>query len=433
MDVTALLVGLGVGAGLGALGVLALRRGDGARVATAEEAARQLQARVTELTDQVDAARNAEKAAREQLVALEPELAAAKERFQAQQKFLEDAQKQLAETFATKGQQALDANAERYLTLVDEKFKPMATLLDQQRKAVQELEDKRTKAYTSLKTTIDHLMEGHQRLDETAGQLASAMRRPDQRGKWGEVQLRNVVELAGMVEHCDFTEQDSTTTDDSRRRPDMLVRLPGNGTLVVDAKAPLNAYLDALDAAPGSPERAALLKQHADALKTQVRSLSSKAYWKQFQRAPEVVVMFVPLESALTAAMEADPELHVKALENKVLLASPTLLLGLLRAVSFGWRQEAVAQNAQQIADLGQTLHARIGKFLEHWDNVGQRLTQATSAYNDSVGSMRERLLKSAQSLQALGAAADETLTEGREIPHEVRRLPADILEPKSD
>jgi DNA recombination protein RmuC len=430
MDPVALIAGLVVGAFIGVLGTMALRRGDAPRVAKAEEAARQLQQQLDALSAQVEAARNGEATAREQLAALEPNLAAAKERFEAQRLFMEQAQKQLADTFAAKGQEALAANSEQFLTLAGQTFAPMKELLAKQGEAVKSLEEKRTKAYAELRTTIEHLRAGHEKLDETAGQLASALRRPDQRGKWGEMQLRNVVELAGMVEHCDFVEQVTVYGEDGRQQPDMLVRLPGNGQLVVDAKAPLERYLDALDQPAGSDERDALMKRHADQLVGHVRALSAKAYWKNFDPTPEVVVMFIPLESAFVAALEANPDIHAQALESKVLIATPTLLLGLLRAVSFGWRQEAVAQNAEKIASLGRDLHDRIRIFLESWDDVGVKLEQAVSAYNKSIGSMETRLLVSARKLQELGATTQQELPESTGIKQDVRRLSAELVEP---
>ena len=430
MDPVALIAGLVVGAFIGVLGTLAMRRGDAPRVAKAEEAAKQLQQQVDALASQVEAARAAEVGAREQFAALEPELAAARERFKAQQTFLEQAKQQLAETFAAKGQQALAANSEQFLKLADQTFAPMKELLAKQGEAVKSLEEKRTKAYSELSTTIEHLRAGHEKLDETTGQLASALRRPDQRGKWGEMQLRNVVEIAGMLEHCDFVEQVTVYGESGRQQPDMLVRLPGNGQLVVDAKAPLERYLDALDQPAGSDERNALMNKHANQLVNHVRTLSAKAYWKNFDPTPEVVVMFIPLESAFVAALEANPDIHAQALESKVLIATPTLLLGLLRAVSFGWRQEAVAQNAERIASLGRDLHDRIRIFLESWDDVGVKLEQAVSAYNKSVGSMETRLLVSARKLQELGATTQQELPDSTGIKQDVRRLSAGLIEP---
>ena len=425
-----LLVGGIVGIALGVLASLAWRRGDGERTARAEEAAKQLQQQLNAVSAQHDAARTAESTAREQLAALAPKLAAAKARFDDQKVFLEEAQKQLANTFAAKGQEALAANSEHFLKLAGQTFAPMKDLLAKQGEAVKLLEAKRLEAYVELNTTIDHLMAGHQRLDATAGKLASALRRPDQRGKWGEMQLRNVVEQAGMVEHCDFQEQVTVHGEDGRQQPDMLVRLPGNGQLVVDAKAPLERYLDALDQPAGSAERETLMKKHADQLVGHVRTLSAKAYWKNFDPTPEAVVMFIPLESALVAALETNPHIHAQALESKVLIATPTLLLGLLRAMAFGWRQEAVAQNAEKIATLGRELHDRIRVFLESWDDVGSKLDQAVAAYNKSVGSMESRLLVSARRLQELGAAGDDALPESTGTRHEIRRLNTDLLEP---
>ena len=423
MDGLSLIVGVALGAAIGALAMKAFKGGGDADTATAVEAARQLEKQLDAMQKQLDAARAAESQAREELAALGPELEAAKQRFAEQQAFMEDVKKQLADTFAAKGQQALATNSEQFLKLADKTFAPMKDLLAKQGEAVQQLEEKRAKAYVELSTTIGHLMEGHQRLDDTTGQLASALRRPDQRGKWGEMQLRNVVELAGMVDHCDFTEQVDVDTDEGKQRPDMIVRLPGEGCIVVDAKAPLERYLEALEQPAGSPEREALLDSHAKQVDTHVRSLSAKAYWKNFDKTPELVVMFIPLESALLASLEQNPGLHAKALESKVLLATPTLLLGLLRAVSFGWRQEAVAHNAEKIAALGKDLYDRINTFLEAWVTVGSRMEKLVDAYNKSIGSMEARLLVSARELQHLGVAQAGDLPSRGPIDRSVRQL----------
>lgn len=427
MDYLMLLLGIAIGIALGSVGVIAFRRGGNEGLARAEEASRQLESRIDDLRLEVDAAREAETQAREQLAALEPELKAATERFQEQKIFLEQAQKQMAETFAARGQEALKANSDQFLKLAEQTYAPMKKLLEEQNKAVADLESKRVKAYTQLDSSIKHLIEGHEKLDATAGQLASALRRPDQRGRWGEMQLRNVVELAGMVKHCDFHEQSSTSSEEGAHRPDMLVRMPGDGKIIVDAKSPLQHYLDALDQPAGSAERDALMLKHAETVQGHARALWKKEYWKSFDPTPELVVMFVPLESAFVAALEVKPDLHARALENKVLIATPTLLLGLLRSVAWGWRQESVAENAQRIADLGRVLHDRIGVLLNYWSDVGRKLDSAVTAYNKAVGSVQSRLIPAARDLQSLGAAAPKELAEPGQITRDIASLPAAV------
>ena len=425
MDYLILLLGIGIGIALGSIGVIAFRRGENDGLARAQEASRQMESRIGDLRAEVDGAREAETQAREQLAALEPELKAATERFQEQKLFLEQAQKQMAETFAARGQEALKVNSDQFLKLAEQTYAPMKKLLEEQNKAVAELESKRVKAYTQLDSSIKHLIEGHEKLDATAGQLASALRRPDQRGRWGEMQLRNVVELAGMLEHCDFYEQSGVSTDEGILRPDMLVRLPGDGKIIVDAKSPLQRYLEALDQPSGSNERDKLMKEHADAVLGHARSLWKKEYWTSFERAPELVVMFIPLESAFVAALEVQPDLHAKALERKVLIVTPTLLLGLLRSVAWGWRQESVAKNAQKIADLGRALHDRIGVLLGYWSDVGRKLDSAVNAYNKAANSVQSRLMPAARDLQALGAAAPRELSAPGTITRDITPLKA--------
>jgi DNA recombination protein RmuC len=238
------------------------------------------------------------------------------------------------------------------------------------------------------------------------GSLAKALRAPPARGRWGELQLKRVVELAGMMERCDFTQQETVAGDEGRLRPDLIVQLPGGKRLVVDAKVPLTAYLDALDAET-EEDRRAFLKTHARHLRNHVAQLARKAYWDQLGETPEFVVLFVPNEAVFAAAMEQDPQLMEGAISEKVLLASPTTLIALLRAAAFGWRQERLAQDAQEIAGLGRDLHKRIGKMAEHFARVGRSLDGAVDAYNAAVGSMERMVLPAARRLREKAAPMD--------------------------
>ena len=234
----------------------------------------------------------------------------------------------------------------------------------------------------------------------------AALASPTQRGRWGELQLRRVVELAGMVEHCDFECQVHVSDGEIARRPDMVVRIPGGGQIVVDAKVPLDAYLRATSC---NADRPGLMRAHARHVREHVNALAGKRYWRQFDQSPEMVVLFIPVEPALSSAMEAEPQLHAEALENRVLIATPMLLVALLRAIAYGWQQDAIAQSARQIARVGGELHERIALFVDHLAKLGRSLQAGANAYNDAVGSLERRVLVSARKLRALGATgADE-------------------------
>jgi DNA recombination protein RmuC len=228
------------------------------------------------------------------------------------------------------------------------------------------------------------------------------------RGRWGEVQLKRVVEMAGMQDHCDFYEQESA---DDGRRPDMLVRLPGGKTVVLDSKAPISAYLEAVEADTEAIRSHALLRfvQH---VRTHIQQLAAKSYWDQFEQSPEFVVMFLPGEAFFSAALQQDPELIEYASAQKVILATPTTLLALLKAVYYGWRQEALADNARQVSELGALLYERLAKLGEHWQSVGKSLGQAVKAYNEATGSLETRVLVSARKFEELKVAP-----EGKSLP----------------
>ncbi|HIN84405.1 MAG TPA: DNA recombination protein RmuC, partial [Phycisphaerales bacterium] len=293
-----------------------------------------------------------------------------------QKKHALEMRERMNETFAKISQETVDQNSKNFLQLAETKFAPFKELLSKTQQSVQDLETKRVKAYAELEGATKQIIE------ETT-KLETALRRPDHRGRWGEVGLRNAVEFAGMTDQCDFDEQVVTSGEQSLR-PDMVVNMPGGGHIVVDSKLPLEHYLNALE---HPKEAASHLDKHAKALETHVNALASKAYWEQFDKTPTFVVMFVNVESALVAALERSPELHNKALAKKVLLTSPATLVALLQAAAFGWRQDSMAKNAEEIAKAGQELYDRLAKFQIHLAKVGNRLHQATESYNSAVGS----------------------------------------------
>lgn len=318
--------------------------------------------------------------------------------------WVEQAEAKLREAFTALAGKALQDNAamlsQRTQSDLQGVVAPLREKLTSFDEHVRELEKNRQGAYDALREQLRALGEGHSRLQETTQTLAQALRSPTVRGRWGEIQLRRVVELAGMVHHVSFEEQASGESG----RPDMIVHLPGRGTLPIDAKVPLDAFLAAMEAQ--EPEvRRTRLAQHARALRDRVRDLSQKKYWEQFSPAPDFVVMFVPNEACLGAAFEADAELLEYAIQNRVLISSPVTLLALLRAVAYGWQQHELTDNARRIADEGRELHARLGVFIEHFSGLGERLTRSVEAYNKAVGSLGRRLIPSLRRMEELGVA----------------------------
>jgi DNA recombination protein RmuC len=287
-------------------------------------------------------------------------------------------------------------------------IKPIRESLDKVDGKLGELEKSRVASYAALNEQIRGLVDTHlPRLQSETANLVKALRQPQVRGRWGEMQLKRVVEMAQMLEYCDFVEQETRSTEDFRLRPDMVVRLPGGKQVVVDAKTPLAAYLEAAESPDEAVQKAKLL-EHARQVRDHMTALGRKAYWDQFQPSPEFVIMFLPGEMFFSSALQQDPALIEYGVNEKVIPATPTTLIALLRAVSYGWRQEALARNAQQVADLGKLLYERIASLADHWGTVGQRLDQAVKSYNESVASLENRVLVSARRLRDLKAGAED-------------------------
>ena len=297
---------------------------------------------------------------------------------------------------------------------------------------VHDIEQKRTEAYSGLSEQFTSFRESQTLLRGETEKLVTALRAPSVRGRWGEFQLRRVVEMAGMVQHCDFVEQSTIHGEDGRLRPDLIVHLPGGKTVVVDAKVPLSAYLDAKDAKDEGARRE-LISLHAKHLRKHVSELSDKSYADHLSSSPDFVVMYVPIESAFADAVQADPSLLDDAVEGNVIPAGPMTLLSLLKGAAYGWRQERIAESAEQISELGKELYNRISVMAGHLGQVGDALGKATMAYNRSVGSLESRVLVQARRFKDLGAAVGEDIPEIETVSHVPRQLAIPGLEPEDE
>src|SRR5207248_2303052 len=308
--------------------------------------------------------------------------------------------------------QAVAAGALRERELaIEQLVQPLRAALERTEAQVQSLECERREAFATLRTQIETLAGAQTQLQRETRNLATALRRPEVRGRWGELTLRRLVELAGLTEHCDFTEQLQVVGEGGSLRPDLVVHMPDARDLVIDAKTPLEAFLTALEA-QSEEERREALRRHAQQVETRVRQLASKEYWTQFERSPEFAVLFLPGDQFLSAALGERPELLETALGQNVIIATPSTLIALLKAVAYGWRQAAVAHNAALIRDLGQELYRRLATFNGHLGRMGQRLATAVEAYNAAVGSLERHVLPQARRFGELGVTADAPLPE---------------------
>lgn len=411
--------------------------------------------RVAELEAQFAAARESGLRASVQAAELEREAATLRSQllevaqrsavFEERARLLGDAKQALENSFKSLSAEALKSNNAAFLDLaraslgefqqvargdlekrqmaIDQLVAPVRASLEKVDEKIHLLEKAREQAYGEIRQQFTQMAETQGQLRQETANLVKALRQPHVRGRWGEVQLRRVVEMAGMLAHVDFVEQESAEGEDGRMRPDLIVRLPGNRQIVVDAKAPISAYLEAHEAATDD-ERKAKIREHAQLVRGHLAALAKKSYWEGFQPTPEVVVMFIPGEAFCSAALEADPELLDTGFGQNVIIASPASLMALLKAAAYGWRQESIQENAREISQLGQELHARLAAMAEHLSRVGKGLQSATDAYNSAIGSLESRVLVSARRFKELGATSQEAeIIELRAVEAAPRRL----------
>lgn len=313
---------------------------------------------------------------------------------------------------------------------ISEHVKPLATALERYERAIAEIEGKREKAYGGIASVLEMLKQGQTALTRETGSLVSALKSPTARGKWGELTLRRVVELAGMSRYCDFEEQKSSATEDGRLQPDMVVHLPGGRSVVVDAKTPMDAYWKAFEATT-EKDRSAHLAEHARAVRENMRRLSLKSYWEQFDSTTDLVVMFLPGESFAVAALEMDRTLFEDGMKSRVVLATPATLLALLRSFAMGWQHEQLAENSQKISEAGKELFERCSTFARHLGSVGKGLESAVKNYNSAVGSWESRVIPGARALKELGAvrSPDAQLPEAESVQTIPRELTGTLVD----
>jgi DNA recombination protein RmuC len=358
----------------------------------------------------------------------------------------EAATSRLATAFSELANQSLRSNSENFLRLAEQNLgahqekakrelsereravenlvKPIRDAINQSQQQIAELEKARSEAYGGIKSQLETMQRDQRFLAQETQNLVNALRRPQVRGRWGEITLRRLVELAGMVEHCDFQEQVHGGSDDKVIRPDMIIRMPDRRELVVDVKTPLDAYLEAIEAKDDAQHKLGL-ERHARNVRDHIRKLASKSYWEQFSSSPDFVILFIPGDQFLSAALDQDPELIESALSQRIILATPSSFVALLKAVAYGWRQLALAENAEEIRRLAEDLYGRLSVFVSHLNKVGRQLGSSVESYNRAVGSLERKVLPGARKFTELGIHPKREL----ETVEPLESLPRTIIE----
>ena len=442
-------VWIGVGAVLGGALVylwartqMIMGRAHGQRVTELERAVRERDNLLT--TSQRDVSE-----ARIESTALRTQLDSERARSAEKLALLESAEQKLAAQFRVLSADALRSNNEAFLELarnalgqqqqlakgelearareIDSLVKPLRDSLDKVDTKIGDLEKARALAYGTLTEQVRSLAHTQQTLQSETQNLVRALRTPHVRGRWGEIQLKRVVEMAGMLEYCDFVQQEVFSSEDGKMRPDMIIRLPNGRSIVVDSKAPLQAYLDAVESSDDAA-RAVALRQHAQQIRAHIRKLSEKAYWDHLQATPEFVVLFLPGESFYSAALELDPALIEGGIEQRVVVATPTTLIALLRAISYGWRQETITREALQISGLGKELYTRVRVMAQHFVDMRKALDRTVYTFNRAVSSLESRVLPSARKFKELGAVGSEDIPQLESVDQQARGLQAPEL-----
>ncbi|MBK66533.1 MAG: DNA recombination protein RmuC [Rickettsiales bacterium] len=386
---------------------------------------------------------------------LQADLENEKKKVESQLETVEKAKQELSNMFKAVGQEALQANNKAFLDLAKENLEKMnvksSETLESKKKAIEEilkpvssslekmdekitlLEKARHGAYEGLKQHLSHMAEDQVKLRRETAQLVQALRSPSTKGRWGEIHLRNTVKMAGMMDHVDFVEQDSFRDEGQLKKPDMIIKMPGGQKVIVDAKAPIDAYYDCLEDDISAIEREERMTRLARLVRDHIKGLSSKAYWDQFE-SPEFVIMFLPNEGVFSAAVEKDPGLLEYGVEQKVIPASPTTLIALLRAVAYGWQQEKIAENAREISDLGAELYKRLSSFGGHLQSLGRGLNTALNNYNKAIGSLERSVLPTARKFQDLHVMSKPTdLPDLEQIDQQTRLLNAPEFDNEAD
>lgn len=362
----------------------------------------------------------------------------------------EAATSRLATAFSDLANKSLKSNSENFLRLAEQNLgaqqerakrelgdreqavenlvKPIRDALQQSQAQIAALEKSRSEAYGGIKSQLETMQINQKSLTQETHNLVNALRRPEVRGRWGEITLRRLVELAGMVEHCDFQEQVHTTSDEKTIRPDMIVRMPDQRELVVDVKTPLDAYLEAIEATDDAQHKLAL-ERHTRNVRDHIRKLASKTYWEQFSKSPEFVILFIPGDQFLSAALNEDPDLIEYALSQQIILATPTSFVALLKAVAYGWRQLALADNAEEIRRLAEDLYGRLTTFASHMNKVGKQLASSVENYNRAVGSLERKVLPGARKFVELGIRPKKEIEQVEPL----ESLPRTMVEPGKD